>query len=371
MGDRSQVSATARDVERWRRNAEAEGARAALYRALSEAEADTPLGRTLRRVSELEQAQAAYWAGRLPVELRPPAPRLDLRGRVLLWLARRFGTRAVLPLLAASAVRGAELALRQPDAAAVVDQELEVAVETASQAGEAALGREHRHPITASGTLRAAVFGINDGLVSNLSLVMGVAGAAPPQTFILLAGLAGLLAGAFSMAAGEFISVLSQRELLGRQLELARLRLARAPAEVRASLARRYQEKGLPASQAEALAGHLLADRERALETLAREELGIDPDDLGSPHLAAAASFLSFALGALIPIVPFMVGDGWAAILASAAVSAVALFLVGVGISLFTARHPLLGGARMLAIGAAAASVTFLIGRLVGIGGLG
>ncbi len=352
--------------EQWRRHALHEARRAALYRRLSELEGDTPLGRALHRLSELEAAHAAHWSGRLQADGRAAPLDLDFGGRVQLWLARRFGVRAVLPALAADPLRAVAAYRSDPDAVAVLDSELEVASRMAA-ASAPALDQARRRPVTSSGTLRAAVFGVNDGLVSNLSLVMGVAGAAPPQEFVLLAGLAGMLAGAFSMAAGEFISVLSQRELLARQLAVEQERIARAPEAVRAQLADKYREKGIPETEAEAIADHLLADPTRALETVAREQLGVDPDDLGSPLLAASASFISFALGAVVPIVPFLLSGDWTAMLFSALVSILALFLVGVGVSFFTARHFLVSGLRMLGIGAAAAGVTFAIGRLVGI----
>jgi VIT1/CCC1 family predicted Fe2+/Mn2+ transporter len=257
----------------------------------------------------------------------------------------------------------------------VLPSELEVASEAAALASAvsppADVARDHRRGAAAGGSLRAAVFGVNDGLVSNLSLVMGVAGAAPPAPFILLAGLAGLLAGAFSMAAGEYISVLSQRELLERQLAVERQHIALAPAAERAMLARRYQAKGIAATQAETIADQLMANPEQALDTIAREQLWLDPDDLGSPQAAAAASFVAFALGALLPLLPFVLATGSTAVVASALLSGISLFLVGVGVSWFTGRHALLSGARMLGIGAAAAGLTFLIGRLVGVSVIG
>jgi VIT1/CCC1 family predicted Fe2+/Mn2+ transporter len=184
---------------------------------------------------------------------------------------------------------------------------------------------------------------------------------------VLLAGVAGLLAGAFSMAAGEFISMLSQRELLERQLAVERQHIALNPLAERVMLARRYQDKGIPAVQAEAIADQLMADPEQALDTIAREQLGLDPDDLGSPQAAAAASFVSFSIGALVPLLPFTLTGHWAAVVASAVLSGMVLFLVGVGVSWFTGRRPFLSGARMLAVGGAAAGVTFLVGRLIGV----
>jgi VIT1/CCC1 family predicted Fe2+/Mn2+ transporter len=192
--------------------------------------------------------------------------------------------------------------------------------------------RERWHRVGGLGGtgLRAAVFGINDGLVSNLSLVMGVAGAGPDSSFILLAGVAGLLAGAFSMASGEYVSVRAQRELFERQIALERAELESNPAEEEAELALIYELKGVPRPEAERLAHRLIQDPEVALDTLVREELGLDPDELGgSPYVAAASSFVAFAVGALIPVVPYLFASGDLAFALSACLSAAALFGVG------------------------------------------
>jgi VIT1/CCC1 family predicted Fe2+/Mn2+ transporter len=262
---------------------------------------------------------------------------------------------------------------RQPDARPLVGSETAVAHGVATLVyGDGAVqtieaGREHRRSTAGNGSLRAAVFGINDGLVSNLSLVMGVAGAAPDNHWILLSGLAGLLAGAFSMGGGEFISMLSQKELFEKELEIEREHIRTAPAAEQAALARVYEGKGLAPDQARTVAAQLMADPDVALDTIAREQLGLNPDELGSPPAAAAASFVSFAVGAVLPIVPFLFLQGQAAILSSFALSGLALFVVGVLLSLFTARNPLLSGLRMVAIGLGAAVVTYLIGHLIGV----
>lgn len=196
---------------------------------------------------------------------------------------------------------------------------------------------------------------------------MGVAGVAPPKEFILLAGLAGLLAGALSMAVGEYSSVLAQRELFERQLEVERQHIAQMPEAERAMLKQRYLEKGLSQTQAEEIVSRLMADPDKALDAIAREQLGLDPKDLGSPMIAAIASFISFTLGALIPLLPFFLASGWIAVVASALLSAGALFLVGVAVSQFTGRHFLISGLRMLGLGGAAATATFLIGHFFGV----
>ena len=164
-----------------------------------------------------------------------------------------------------------------------------------------------------SGTLRAVIFGVSDGLVSNLSLVMGVAGAATRNpSFILLAGIAGLLAGSFSMAAGEYISMQSQRELFERQIALERAEMEAMPEEEEAELAAAYRAKGFTAEEAARIAHRIFRDPEAALDTLVREELGLDPDELGSPSRAAVGSFLAFAVGAAVPVIPYLFGGGTA-----------------------------------------------------------
>lgn len=226
---------------------------------------------------------------------------------------------------------------------------------------------KHWHRAAKGGSLRAAVFGVNDRLVSNLSLVMGVAGADPPDRFIVLAGVAGLLAGAFSMAAGEYVSVRTQRERFQHHLAREADELARAPHEERAELVAIYQRKGLDRPESEAIADQLMVDPDIVLETMAREELGLDPDDLGSPWVAAGSSFVTFAAGAALPVLPFLLATGRTALVLSAVLSAVALLLVGAGLSLLTGRKPLRSGLRMLAIGATAAAVTFAVGSLIGV----
>jgi VIT1/CCC1 family predicted Fe2+/Mn2+ transporter len=211
------------------------------------------------------------------------------------------------------------------------------------------------------------VLGANDGLVSNFSLVMGVAGAQLGSTEILVTGLAGLAAGAGSMAMGEWISVMNARELVGRQLEVEREELEEVPDEEREELALIYQAKGLPPEQASELADRLLASPESALDTLAREELGVDPEELGGSATAAAGtSFVLFALGAVVPIIPFIFLSGTTAAVLSAALSALALFGIGALITLVTGRGVLFSGLRQVAIGAAAAALTFGIGALIG-----
>jgi VIT1/CCC1 family predicted Fe2+/Mn2+ transporter len=216
--------------------------------------------------------------------------------------------------------------------------------------------------------LRAAVLGANDGLVSNLSLVMGVAGATIDASTLLITGFAGLVAGACSMAMGEWLSVNSARELYGREIARTRRQMEQSPEREVDGLAMIYQETGLSETQARLLAGQLMSNKKAALDTVVREELGIDPDELGgSAWAAAAASFFLFALGAIFPVLGLLFFDDIRAIWVGLAASGAALFAIGAGTSLFTGRNLLFSGLRQLLVGFAAAGVTFLIGRLVGI----
>jgi VIT1/CCC1 family predicted Fe2+/Mn2+ transporter len=226
---------------------------------------------------------------------------------------------------------------------------------------------EGRHR-TGGNALRAAVLGIDDGLVSNFCLVMGVAGASSDQRAVVLAGLAGLLAGSLSMALGEWLSVQSARELYSRQIAIESEELAAAPEEEQEELSLIYQAKGVPADQAAAIARQIVhGDTRAALDALSREELAIDPHELGgSPWVAAGTSFAMFAIGALVPLVPFAFLAGAPAIVAAALLSALALFAVGALITVITGQSALSAGLRQLAIGVAAAAVTYGIGRLVG-----
>ncbi len=205
-----------------------------------------------------------------------------------------------------------------------------------------------------------------DGLLSNVSLILGVTGAAADEKVVLLAGIAGLLSGAFSMAAGEYVSVRSQREMVQHPIDLERKELAEYPDEEAEELALIYAARGMPEEEARALAFKTIADPESALLTLAREELGLNPDDLGSPWGAAISSFASFAVGAAVPWLPFLIWRDQQALGISIGATAIARFAVGATISLFTGRSALREGLRMLAIGTLAGAITYWIGSLIG-----
>jgi vacuolar iron transporter family protein len=352
-----------------------------LYDALASIEKEPKRAAAFKRIAANERRHADVWTRKLeergadvPAAPTRPRPRVAF----ILLVARLFGTRAVSDLVAAlegdeediyesqSSPEVADIAADEREHAEILRQ-LKNDGKALSPSDDIA-SRERWHRSGRSGTLRAVIFGVSDGLVSNLALVMGIAGAAGTEgRFVLLAGVAGLLAGAFSMAAGEYISMQSQRELFERQIALERAELEAMPEEEQAELASLYRAKGFPPNEADAIAARLFANPERALDALVREELGLDPDQLGSPVGAAAGSFVAFAIGALVPVVPYMLGSGPAAFGASLVLSLVAAFAVGAGVSLLTGRGTLFSGARQVVIGAVAAGVTFAVGSALGV----
>jgi VIT1/CCC1 family predicted Fe2+/Mn2+ transporter/rubrerythrin len=351
-----------------------------LYDALATIEKDQHRSDAFRRIAANERRHADIWASKLRdagVDVPPAASRPRPRVAVILFLARLFGTRAVSDLV--TALEGDEEDVYQgqgssPEVEAIAADEREHAeiwrrLKNPEARAEADIaGRERWHRSGRSGTLRAVIFGVSDGLVSNLALVMGVAGAAGEHgQFILLAGIAGLLAGAFSMAAGEYISMQSQRELFERQIALERAELEAMPEEEEAEMAAIYRGKGFRDDEAKTIAHRLFEDPESELEQMLREELGLDPDELGSPIGAAGGSFVAFAIGAAVPVVPYLLGSGTAAFVASIGLSLAALFAVGAGVSLLTGRGVLFSGARQVGIGAAAAIVTYVVGSIIGV----
>jgi len=225
---------------------------------------------------------------------------------------------------------------------------------------------ERHHRDIQGGAARAAVLGVSDGLVTNVSLILGVAGASTTVGLIRVAGLAGLLAGAFSMAAGEYVSMKAQTELLERELEMERLELRRSPEAETAELAQLYESRGVDPAVAGELAAEMMRTPELALQTHAREELGVDPGALGNPYQAAGASATSFAAGAVVPLLPWFVAHGTAAIVASLVLGAVAAVLIGVALARYTGRSALRSALRQLTVTVAAAGVTYCLGALVG-----
>jgi VIT1/CCC1 family predicted Fe2+/Mn2+ transporter len=368
-----QETLNAADVARYRQNYLIEMDGIALYRSMAAAEDDQKRAAIFEKMARAEERHAQRWsrliqtAGGTVPRYRPSA-----RVRVLGFIARHFGTRRVLPIISALEARDEAGYLAQPEAEGLPAQERahsralrEMGDELPAQEG--IIGREGWHVMSRGGSLRAAVFGVNDGLVSNLSLVMGFAGADARAEYILLAGIAGLLAGSFSMAAGEYVSMSAQRELYEQQIAMEKQELEMSPKEEEEELALIYQAKGIPEQEARALARRIIANPRTAIDTLAREELGLDPSELGSPWFAAASSFVAFVAGAFVPVLPYLfTSDVWALAL-SASLSCFALFGVGALLSIFTARGPFVSGLRMLAIGLTAAAITYAVGRLLGV----
>ena len=318
-----------------------------LYRVIADIQTNTRHKKLFFELSKMADRQAAIWEKPLqaahipfPAEYQP-----DLRVRCVIQLVKWFGVRSLRVALAALKIRGMS-----------VYQTAELGHSDAT---------EHKHrSINQSNNLRAAVFGVNDGLISNASLILGVAAAHVGNHFILLSGIAGLLAGASSMGAGEYVSVRSQRDMLEYQLALEKNELDLYPEEEAAELALIYEARGLPTEEANRIAHLLIQDPNKALDTLAREELGINPHELGSPWGAAISSFLSFSAGAFVPILPFLVSHSSSNLGITIGLVLFSLFAVGAVLSLFTQRSALWSGLRMLLIGALAGSLTYIIGSI-------
>ncbi len=360
-----------------RANYQEEGETAWLYRALADHTPDATMAAVLRRMAAMEQRHADRWADQLRQtgEVVPPL-QPGMRVRLLAWLARRFGIAAVLPSVMAAEERAALTYATQPDARATDLPQTERGHARLFRAMQGAPGQmsgpllaqlEGRHRATGGNALRAAVLGASDGLTSNMSLVLGVAGANPAGHVVLLTGLAGLLAGSCSMAIGEWLSVQSARELYARQIAVERAELEQSPADEQEELVLIYQAKGLDAATAQRLAAQLVAQPDQALDTLAREELGLDPHELGgSAWVAASTSFILFAAGALVPVLPFLFGSGPVVVFSSLLASVLGLAVIGASISVTTGTSLWRTCARQVGLGVAAAAVTFGLGRLIG-----
>jgi VIT1/CCC1 family predicted Fe2+/Mn2+ transporter len=320
-----------------------------------------------------EQRHAEHWERLLrDAGEEPKPPRTPFRIRALVFLARHLGTEAVLPLMLRTEANEANRYRKQGSeaTATMAAQEAAAGRTIAAMSGLPEGGTiartEGRHRADVGGALRAVVFGVNDGLVSNFSLVMGVAGGTSGSSTVLLAGIAGIVAGAFAMASGEWISVNSQRELYENELRVEREELEAFPEEERAELFSIYRAKGIPEAEARVLVESIMHNDAAALDTLAREELGLDPNTLGSPWVAAFSSFTAFAVGAFLPVLPFLFSSGTAAVVTAMVLSVLALFGVGAATSIFTGKHAGRAGLRMATIGVVVAAITFGIGKLVG-----
>src|SRR5215469_11592643 len=366
------------DIKRYRDNLRDELDGAALYTAIAAAEPD-PLRKDLfLQLAQAEARHAELWRGKLAAAGIGDEPYVPgFRTRLLARLARRFGPAFVMPTIAAAEFSDRNKYAGQADAHAI----------SAEERGHAAVVREMartpaRTPVTGTdiakaerwhrggsgNNLRAAVLGANDGLVSNFCLVMGVAGAAAGNRVVLLTGLAGLVAGACSMALGEWLSVTNARELASTQIAKEAEEIEQTPQAEQRELALIYQAKGLHKADAERVAAELMTNKKAALDTLAREELGLDPAELGgNPWSAAATSFALFSIGAVVPVIAFLWLTGLPAIATSLVASAAALCVIGLLTSLFNGRSPWFSAARQAVFGVAAAAVTYAIGSLLGV----
>jgi vacuolar iron transporter family protein len=377
--------ATPQDIARFRDNLKDEVDGSALYAALAAAEQDPVRKDLFLQLSQAEADHAQFWRDKLTaagITVEGMVP--SFRTRLLARMARRFGPRFVLPTIAAAESAGQNRYAKQADAQALAAEERGHATvlhaATGATAGADAgamltattgadIARAERWHRGASGNdLRAAVLGANDGLVSNFCLIMGVAGAGAANGVILLTGFAGLLAGACSMALGEWLSVTNSRELAESQIAREREELEQTPEAEQKELALIFQAKGLQKEEAQRVAAQIMSNKETALDTLVREELGIDPAEMGgNPWSAAGISFLLFALGAIVSLVPFLFTSGTPAIMLSVGLSALALFVIGIVTSLFNGRNAWFSAGRQVVIGCAAAAVTYGAGALLGV----
>jgi len=370
----AEESKRSKDLARYMANFRDELNGAALYAALADAERDPSRKDLFAQLSRAEAGHAAVWRKRLitagvaPGDFRP-----SLRTRILGRLARLFGPAFVLPTIAAAEFADRNKYSGQKDAGSLAAEERGHAAVISAAAGPewrpgSDIGRaEPWHRSITGNNLRAAVLGANDGLVSNFCLMMGIVGAGTAQRTVLVSGLAGLIAGACSMALGEWLSVTNARDLAKSQLAKEQEEIEQTPEAERHELALIYQAKGLPKADAQRVATQIMRSGSAALDTMAREELGIDPRELGgNPWSAAGVSFGLFALGAAVPVVPLTFLSGRFTILICIAVSALALGAMGALASLFNGRSGVYSTARQLLLGCAAAAVTYGVGTLLG-----
>ena len=360
----------------------AERAASRMYRALADL-TDGDRREALLELAAIEDRHAAHWMALLHqsgVEIPPDTGELDPDDAQLLARAEQLGLGAVLADLEETERRAQGVYDAEPDALpGMSDDEREHAeilsglVEAQTHdpmspdaARETLNAAESWHRTDKSGTLRAAIFGVSDGLVSNTALVMGFAGSGVPNTTVLFAGFAGLLAGAFSMAAGEFVSVSSQTDLFRRELAMEKQELKEKPLEEQRELELIYRAKGLDPQTARRTAEKIMSDPRTALDTLAREELGLDPDELGRPVRVALSSFAAFAVGAVVPVIPYLFLSGTSALIVAVVLAVLAMLVVGGTVGRLSGLGVTRSALRQLLVGGGAALVTYVLGRLVG-----
>lgn len=347
-----------------------------LYQKLAEHESDDTIANVFRQMSNIEKSHAEAFAKKENISLKD-LMKPSWRAKTLNTIGKVFGYDYVLGTLmdTEKGLSNAIIQTKKKNNLKVTGSEtnhvkiLRSILEKEAKVTGAQLSKfEKRHRSVGGNAIRAAVLGGNDGLVSNFSLVMGIAGATTGQQGVLLAGLAGLLAGALSMALGEWISVKSSQELYENQMQIEMDELEANPEGEQKELALIYMAKGIDEAKANEMAAEIMKDKSHAHEVLVKEELGINAEELkGSAAEAAIFSFLLFSVGAVIPVFPFMFTDGIKAIILSVSSSAAGLFLIGAAITLFTGKNVWYSGFRQVIFGLAAAGVTFGIGKLIGV----
>jgi len=371
---------SSQEISQYRGNWQKEIDGMALYNTLAEIEPKPELAHVYHRLAASEEKHAMVWEKRLKeAGANVPTRRPSWRAATMRFLAKRFGSQFVLPTVTGNE-RADSLAYdSQPEAKTdsgrmSADEKSHARLMAAVSdrknglVGSEVAQLEGRHHASGGNALRAAVLGANDGLVSVLSLTMGAAGANLPGHGVLITGIAGLLAGASSMALGEWLSVQSSRELYQNQIKIESIEIENAPQEEQEELALIYQSKGLPEERARELAAHMMGDKANILDTLSREELGIDPLELGgSPWVAAITSFFLFSAGAIIPLFPYIFLHGLTAIISSLVLGALALFLTGAAITLLTGKSVWVSGFRQVFIGLFAAVLVYGVGKLIGV----
>ncbi len=366
-----------REIKQYLANWRDEMNSAELYRLMAENEKNEKLSEIYQKLATVEEGHAEIWGARLrDLGISPPHFRASWQTHILGWIVTRLGVEAVLPTLSSIERNGSNAYQRQGGIGDIAATELSharllnhLAVTTKGGMEGGMLAKiEGRHRAAGGNALRAAVLGASDGLLSNFGLLMGVAGAAVTSKNILLTGVAGLFAGGISMALGEWISVQSSRELYEKQIRTEEAEIESDPEEEIEELVLIYQARGLDEAAARSFATRIMGDKESAVETLAREELGVTPGDLGgSAREAAFTSFLLFAFGAFVPLLPYLIFRGPLAVAASAVLSGIGLFFIGASITLFTGRPVFYSGLRQMLIGFAAAAVSFLVGHIIGV----
>ena len=391
QGTRKGQADVNKDPKRFLEYLKAERNASLLYRSLAET-VDGDRREALLELADIEDKHAAHWIEKINeygVEVPPTPTELDPEDKALVSRAKSMGLSSVLSTLEETEGVNAGMYDQEPEALASMPaderehakvfgqmlkgSETESSYTTSDHqiASDANGGIEPWHTVDKSGSVRAAIFGISDGLVSNTALVMGFAGASIAGSLdnstVLFAGLAGLLAGAFSMAAGEYVSVASQRDLFRREIEMEARELREKPDEEQKELELIYRAKGVSREDAARVAAQIMSNPKIALDTLVREELGLDPDELGSPVKVAISSFLAFAVGASVAVIPYALLSGTAAFIAAIVTAIIALCVVGGLVGKFSGRGIIFSAMRQLLWGTGAAAVTYIVGSIIGV----